>query len=87
MPVAVYCWVVPLAMLVFVGVTVIDTKETVVTFSVAVFDVLPLFVAVIVVVPALTPVAKPVETLMVALLGSVDIQVEVEVMSIKVPSE
>ena len=59
-PVAVNCWVVPSAMLGLVGVTEMDTSVAVVTVRVVDPEMLP-DVAVIVVVPAATEVAFPLE--------------------------
>ena len=59
-PVAVNCWVVPLTMLEFAGVTAMDTSVAEVTVSVAVPTTLP-DVAVIVDDPAATDVANPLE--------------------------
>ncbi len=58
MPVAVNCWLVPLAMLGLAGVTVIETSAAGFTVNVVVPETLP-DAAVIVVVPADTDVARP----------------------------
>jgi len=60
------------------GVTAIDANE--ITLSVTAGDVTPLFEAVICVVPAATPVARPVLEI-VAVPGVPDVQVTVELMS------
>ena len=57
-PVAVNCWVVPLAMLGLAGVTAIETRTAGLTVS-TVEPVTPPSVAVIVDVPVATPVARP----------------------------
>src|SRR5438045_3279729 len=73
LPVAVYCLVVPTAMVEFAGVTAIETRLAPVTVS----DEVPLTepdAAVMVVVPAATPLASPVESTL-ATDGEVDDQV------------
>jgi hypothetical protein len=88
-PVAVNCLVVPSAMLGLVGVTAMDTSVAGVTVSVAVPETLP-DVAVIVVEPAATDVALPLEPealLMVATAILDDFQVTAVVRSCVVLSE
>jgi hypothetical protein len=73
LPVAVYCLVVPTAMVEFAGITAIETRVAPVTVS----DEVPLTepdAAVMVVVPAAMPVASPVESTL-ATDGEVDDQV------------
>ena len=82
---AVNCWVSPLAMLGFVGVTAIDTSVAAVTVSVAVLLVTPLEVAVIAEVPVAIPVARP-PVLMVATAGVAEFQAAVPVRLAVVPS-
>src|SRR5689334_16266931 len=79
-PIAVNCWVVPLAIEEFGGVTAIDWSTAALTYNVADPE-MPLNVAVIVVPPALTvtPVARPSEPaalLIVATLGTDEAQVD-----------
>lgn len=82
-PVAANCLVVPTAMLELAGVTLIDTSVAAVTMS----DAVPLTdpdVAVIVVVPALTPAASPLELMLATELAD-ELQVT-EVNSCVLPS-
>jgi len=60
-PVAINCWVFPRAMLLFIGVTAIDTKTAEVTVSVAEGDVTPEISALIIVEPTARDVASPFE--------------------------
>jgi hypothetical protein len=88
-PVAVNCRVVPLTMLGLVGLTAMDTSVAEVTVSVVDLDILP-DVAVIVVEPAATDVAKPLEppALLMAATPAVDeFQVTAVVRSCVVLSE
>jgi hypothetical protein len=59
-PVAVSCWVNPLAMLAVAGVTLIETSVAEVTVSVVLPDT-PMKTAVTVVVPGIAPVIRPAE--------------------------
>ena len=82
------CCVAPTARVGFCGLTLIDTSETGVTLSVVLPEI-ELDVAVIVVVPAATPVATPcvpVALLMVAIHGDEELQVTMVVRSCLLPS-
>jgi hypothetical protein len=73
-PVAVNCWVAPAAILAVPGVTAIEFKVAPVTVRVAVFEVLPLKVAVMFVEPAARAVARPLLTIVaVAVLDEVQV--------------
>ncbi len=72
-PVALNCWVVPFAILGFVGVTVIDDSVAGVTVNVVFLETVPT-VAVIAVVPTSTDVARP-ALLIVATSGLDELQV------------
>jgi hypothetical protein len=69
-PVAVYCCVSPAAMLAVAGVTAIDCSVAAVTVSVIPGLVNPPDAAVMLVVPAATPVATPLDPLIVAVAGT-----------------
>ena len=75
MPVAVKCCVVPLAMEYFAGVTVIDTRVAAVTLRVVEPLVLP-EVAMMLVAPGLTEVARPIEEMMATLVSDEDVTVQ-----------
>jgi hypothetical protein len=77
-PVAVYVWVVPAAIDAVAGVTVIDTSTAGVTVSVTPAEVMLPCTAVIVVVPAASPVANP-AALIVAVGTLEDAHVTVDV--------
>jgi len=84
-PVAVNCWVVPTARLGLAGVTAIDCKVATVTVRVVVPETLPR-VAVMIEVPAATPVARP-PVEIVATEEVAEAQVTEAVMALVVPSE
>jgi hypothetical protein len=80
-PVAVNCCVAPtLRDAGVTGVTAIEVRDIAVTVSVTAGEVTPLIDAVICVVPAATPVARPVPEI-VAVAGVPDVHVTVELMS------
>src|ERR1700730_3634515 len=84
-PVAVNCWVLPLAIDGFTGVTAIDTSVAAVTVRLTPGEVTPLERAVIITgPPAFTPVARPV-ALIVATVLSDDAQVAVLLRSCVLP--
>jgi hypothetical protein len=76
---AVKAWVFPAAMEAVVGVTAMETRVAAVTVNVAELLVIPDSEAVIIEVPAATPVATPPETIVAAAVLE-DAQVTVEVM-------
>jgi hypothetical protein len=84
-PVAVNCWVVPLAMEGLTGVTAIDTSVGGVTVSVSAGLTILASVAVMLLVPWLILVAKPVAA-MVATEGFEEAQVTLDVMFCVLPS-
>jgi len=84
-PVAVNCWVFPATRLGLAGVTEMDDKVAAVTGRVAVPN-FPLKVAVMVAVPAATPVARPL-LLIVATDAGNELQATWAVMFWLVPSE
>src|SRR6266478_5496450 len=65
-PVAVNCCESPLAVDGFVGLTLIDCSTAAVTVSTAVFEVIPLWVALMSLEPMATPVARPVALIVAA---------------------
>jgi hypothetical protein len=77
-PVAVNCWVVPLAIDGLLGATAIETNVAAVTASVAALLVTPPDIAVMLDVPVATPVAKPAE-LIVATEGAAEFHVAIAV--------
>ena len=89
LPVAVNCWVRPLATVGFGGVTEIDWSAAAVTVKFVIPDIVP-NVAVIVVAPADTPVARPLLLTMATvekMIPAGDDQITDEVISPEVPSE
>jgi hypothetical protein len=88
-PVAVNCWLVPKAMLGLVGVTAMETSAAGVTVKV-VLPVIPLELAVIVVAPGVSDVAKPMDPAELSIVA-IDVEDELQltrvVTSFVVPSE
>ncbi len=72
---AVNCCASPLAIFGFVGLTLIDCSTAAVAVSTAVFEVIPFWVAVMLVEPVATAVASPVFKPMVATLVTEELQV------------
>ena len=68
MPVAVNCCAIPLAIEGLVGVTAIDTSVGAVTINKSEGEVTPLRLAVMLLVPTPTPVAKPPEAIVVTVV-------------------
>ena len=79
--------VVPVSMETEDGVTVMPVSGEAVTVMLAIFDVMPLRVAVTVVAPAATPVTTPVLGPTLAVEGAADVQVTEVVMSAVGPLE
>src|SRR5580658_4656407 len=84
-PVAVYCWVPPMPMVAVAGVTAMLVRVgAAVTFRIAVPVIVP-ELAVIMDVPAATPVASPPGLLIVAVAGVPELQVTREVITTVLP--
>ena len=84
MPVAVNCWLLPVVIEAFAGVTAIETSDAAVTESVVDPQILPTL-ALMVVLPVATPVARPAGEIAATLVVD-EFQVAVEVKSMVLPS-